>query len=162
MSRNWQDQRVLVIGAARQGLALARYLCSKGALVTLNDQSQPEKMSAAREALAGLPVEWVLGGHPLELLDRTDWVCISGGVPLTMPIVMEAVRRGLPLTNDSQIFMEAVPCPVAAHHRFGGQNHHHHPGGAHDPGGGAITAAGVGGRQHRHPVDRSGGPDWQR
>ncbi len=114
MSRNWQGQRVLVIGAARQGLALARYLCSKGALVTLNDQSRPEKMSAAREALAGLPVEWVLGGHPLELLDRMDWVCISGGVPLTMPIVVEAVRRGLPLTNDSQIFMEAVPCPVAA------------------------------------------------
>ena len=52
---------MLVIGAARQGLALARYLCSKGALVTLNDQSQPEKMSAAREALAGLPVEWEIG-----------------------------------------------------------------------------------------------------
>jgi len=114
MSRNWQDQRVLVIGAARQGLALARYLCGKGALVTLNDQNPPEKMGAAREALAGLPVEWVLGGHPLELLNRMDWVCISGGVPLTMPIVAEASRRGLPLTNDSQIFMDAVPCPVAA------------------------------------------------
>jgi UDP-N-acetylmuramoylalanine--D-glutamate ligase len=114
MKQNWQGQRVLVIGAARQGLALARYLSSKGAAVILNDQSHPDKLAVARESLAGLPVEWVLGSHPLELLDRVDLVCVSGGVPLSLPIVAEALRRGLPLTNDSQIFMEAVPCPVTA------------------------------------------------
>ena len=62
--------------------------------------------------MSGLPIQWVLGEHPLSLLDETDLVCISGGVPLTLPILVEAVRRGLPLTNDSQIFMEAVPCRV--------------------------------------------------
>ncbi len=55
---------------------------------------------------------WVLGGHPLSLLDEADLVCLSGGVPLTLPIVVEAQRRGMPLSNDSQIFMEAVPCRV--------------------------------------------------
>lgn len=37
-------------------------------------------------------------------------LCLSGGVPLTLPIVEEAVKRGVPLSNDSQIFMEVVPC----------------------------------------------------
>jgi UDP-N-acetylmuramoylalanine--D-glutamate ligase len=46
----------------------------------------------------------------LELLDSTDVLCLSGGVPLTLPIVAEAIKRGIPLSNDSQIFMEAVPC----------------------------------------------------
>ena len=50
------------------------------------------------------------GGHPLELLDSCDLLCLSGGVPTTLPIVAEAVRRGIPLSNDTQIFMEAVPC----------------------------------------------------
>ena len=109
----WAGQKVLIIGAARQGLALARFLAAHGAQVTLNDQRTPEQMRAeAMQALAGLPVHWALGGHPLDLLDRADLVCISGGVPLTLPIVGEAQRRGLPLTNDSQIFMEAVQAPV--------------------------------------------------
>ena len=55
-------------------------------------------------------VTWAVGGHPLELLDTTEVLCISGGVPLTLPIVEEALKRGIPLSNDSQIFMEVVPC----------------------------------------------------
>lgn len=109
---NWLGQRVLILGAARQGLALARYLVRQGAKVTLNDQRSAEQLAAARQAHAGLPIHWELGGHPLSLLDQTDLVCISGGIPLTLPIIQETNRRGLPLTNDSQVFMDAVPCPV--------------------------------------------------
>lgn len=102
----------MIVGAARQGLALARYLARQGAQVTLNDSKPDEQMHPARQALAGIPVRWVLGEHPLSLLDATDLVCVSGGVPLTLPLIENAPRRGLPLSNDSQIFMEAVTCPV--------------------------------------------------
>ena len=112
MNNIWSGKRVLIIGAARQGLALARYLAGQDAQVTLSDANPAEKMAHAQSALADYPVTWALGGHPLELLDRTDVVCVSGGVPLDLPILLEAVNRGLPLTNDSQIFMDAVPCPV--------------------------------------------------
>src|SRR5690606_10576845 len=43
-----------------------------------------------------------------------DLVCVSGGVPLDIPLIIEATRRNIPLSNDSQIFMEAVTCPVIA------------------------------------------------
>lgn len=112
MKRNWVGKRVLVIGAARQGLALARFLSERQAKVTLNDHRSPEQMQSAVQSLAGLDVEWVLGSHPVELLDNADLVCVSGGVPLTLPNLVEAQRRGLPLTNDSQIFMEEVNAPV--------------------------------------------------
>jgi len=107
---DWNGKRVLVVGAARQGLALTRYLSRHGARVTLNDQRPPEAMSQAQTMLADLPVEWALGGHPLELLQGKDLVCLSGGIPLTLPLVAEAIRRGIPLSNDTQVFMEAVPC----------------------------------------------------
>nr|HMN62579.1 Mur ligase family protein [Anaerolinea sp.] len=112
MHKDWSGARVLVIGAARQGQALARYLARAGAQVVINDHSPAEKLSRARQALEGLPVEWAVGGHPLSLLERADLVCVSGGVSLDMPLVAEARLRGLPVTNDSQIFMQAVPCPV--------------------------------------------------
>lgn len=110
--RNWQGQRVVILGAARQGTALARYLVSKGASVVINDQRPLEMLEAARLSLADLPVEWVCGGHFHSVLDGADWLCVSGGIPLTLPVVQEALRRGILLSNDSQIFLEAAPCRV--------------------------------------------------
>jgi UDP-N-acetylmuramoylalanine-D-glutamate ligase len=67
-------------------------------------------------------------GIRLELLDKTDVLCLSGGVPLTLPIVEEAVKRGIPLSNDSQIFMEVVPLQNHRHHRLGRQDDDHDAG----------------------------------
>lgn len=112
MKKDWSGKRVLVVGVARQGTALARYLVDHGADVVLNDRGTASNLADAQEELADLPVEWVFGGHPLSVLDDVDLVCPSGGVPLTIPLMEEARARGLPLSNDSQIFLEAVPCPV--------------------------------------------------
>ena len=101
---------MLILGAARQGLALARWLSLHGARVTLSEMRSQVELGVARESLAEYPIEWALGGHPLELLDSSDVLCLSGGVPLTLPIVVEAIKRGILLSNDSQIFMQAVPC----------------------------------------------------
>lgn len=109
---NWAGKRVLILGAARQGLAAARWLARHGAVVTLNDRHAPGEMTAARQSLADTPVTWVLGSHPVEILDTADTLCLSGGIPLDNPVAAEAIRRGLPLTNDTQIFLEAVPCPT--------------------------------------------------
>jgi UDP-N-acetylmuramoylalanine--D-glutamate ligase len=110
MKTNWNGKRVLILGAARQGLALARWLSIHGAHVTLSDSRSADDLRVARESLAEFQITWALGEHPLELLDSTDVLCLSGGVPLTLPIVAEAIKRGIPLSNDSQIFMEVVPC----------------------------------------------------
>ena len=110
MSRDWTGKHVLILGAARQGLALARWLARHGAHVTLSDVRSEEKLAAERLALADVSVEWAPGGHPLELLEGCNVLCLSGGVPTSLPIVREAARRGIELSNDTQIFMEAVPC----------------------------------------------------
>jgi UDP-N-acetylmuramoylalanine--D-glutamate ligase len=107
---DWTGKRILILGAARQGQALARWLARHGARVTLNDLRLLDDMRATQAALSDVDVEWVLGSHPLELLARVDLLCPSGGIPLTLPIVAEAIQRGIPLSNDTQIFLEAAPC----------------------------------------------------
>jgi UDP-N-acetylmuramoylalanine--D-glutamate ligase len=109
---NWEGKQVVMIGAARQGVALARFLASKGAKVILNDRRSDAELQPIRDELAGLNVTWVTGAHPVEILDGTDLLCLSGGVPLDLPIVHEALRRHIPLSNDSQVFLELAPCPV--------------------------------------------------
>lgn len=108
----WNDKRVIVIGAARQGLALGRFLVSRGAHVVMNDQQPAEQMENAQKALNDLSpqVEWVFGSHPLTLLEGTDCICVSGGVPLEIPLIQEAKRMDIPITNDSQVFLEECSC----------------------------------------------------
>jgi len=112
MVNNWQGKRVLIIGAARQGLALSRYLASKKAIITLNDKRTSDQLGNSINDLAKLEFEIVLGDHPLSLLEKVDVVCLSGGIPLELPIVKKAIESGITLTNDSQIFMEEVKAPV--------------------------------------------------
>ncbi|MGZ9165760.1 MAG: UDP-N-acetylmuramoyl-L-alanine--D-glutamate ligase, partial [Anaerolineales bacterium] len=88
----------------------ARWLSLHGAHVTLSDNRSADDLRIARASLAEFQIDWAPGGHPLELLDSTDVLCLSGGVPRTLPIVAEAVKRGIPLSNDTQIFMEVAPC----------------------------------------------------
>lgn len=107
---DWKGKNVVILGGARQGQAAARWLSRHGASVTVNDRHTSEEMSSAQSALSGLPITWVFGGHPIEILDNADVLCISGGIPLDNPLVRTAIKDGIPLTNDTQIFMEVAPC----------------------------------------------------
>jgi UDP-N-acetylmuramoylalanine--D-glutamate ligase len=105
-------KHIVVLGLARQGKALGRWLPTIGARVTISDTRSADKLAADLAEFEGGPVKFALGGHPLDLLDDCDVLCASGGVPLTLPIIQEAFRRGIRVTNDAQLFLERCPAPV--------------------------------------------------
>jgi UDP-N-acetylmuramoylalanine--D-glutamate ligase len=106
--KDYRGMHVLVLGAARQGIALARFLAEKKAVVTLNDSRPVENFTELIHEFAGMNIQTHFGSHPLALLKECDLVCVSGGVPLDLPIIQEALKRGIPLSNDSQIFFEGL------------------------------------------------------
>ena len=87
--------QALVVGLAREGTALARFLVQHGAEVTVTDIRPASELSTFLDALAGLPVGYALGGHPPTLLDDRDIIFVSPGVPPEIPLLSEARRRGL-------------------------------------------------------------------
>lgn len=111
--------RATVLGAARQGLAVSRFLLAQGARVTLSDQRPAEQLASAIAGLKAFAAEhsaaeprFALGGHPLNLLDETDLLLLSGGVSPGIPIAEEARRRRIPLTNDGALTLRHCPVPV--------------------------------------------------
>jgi len=106
------NRRVLVVGLAREGTALTRFLVERGARVTVTDSKPAEALAGNRAALSGLPVTYALGGHPLELLDGIDIVFVSPGVPLEIPLLVEAQRRDLPLSSETRLFTRLCPAPI--------------------------------------------------
>lgn len=105
-------KRVTVLGLARQGTALVRYLAREKAHVTASDLQDAATLRETLESLEGVPARYVLGEHPPSILDGADIVCLSGGVPTDAPIVLQARQRGIPLSNDAQFFLERCPAPV--------------------------------------------------
>jgi UDP-N-acetylmuramoylalanine--D-glutamate ligase len=107
-----QVEQVVIIGLARQGTALARFFSGRSVRVVVTDLRPADQLQEEMEALSGLPVSYVLGGHPLTLLDGCDLLCLSGGVPPETPLPQEARRRGIPLTNDSLLTLQLARAPV--------------------------------------------------
>ncbi len=105
-------QRVVVLGLARQGVSMARFLAHAGARVTVSDLKNRSELAGRIAELADLPIRYVLGEHPLSLLRGADLICVSGGVPLDIPLLVEARRKGIPLVSDAQLFLERCPARV--------------------------------------------------
>jgi UDP-N-acetylmuramoylalanine--D-glutamate ligase len=103
---------VVVLGLARQGKALARFLTGEGAIVVLSDIRTRDELGAVIAELAELKLTYVLGEHQLELLDDAHALFLSGGVPSDLPIAHEARARGIPVLNDAQLFLERCPAEV--------------------------------------------------
>ena len=110
--KNYSGKKIVIIGAARQGQALARFFSKRDAEVVVTDAREKDQLSEELAVLNGLPLTFDLGGHHAEILEGADLVCISGGVALTIPFIKEALIRKIPLINDSQIFLEEAPCTV--------------------------------------------------
>jgi UDP-N-acetylmuramoylalanine--D-glutamate ligase len=88
-------KRVLVVGLAQTGIAVARFCARRGARVAVNDGKPEaelgERIAALRDA-AG-EVELVLGGHPVEAFVGADLVVMSPGVP-ELPAMAAARAAG--------------------------------------------------------------------
>ncbi|MCY3865399.1 MAG: UDP-N-acetylmuramoyl-L-alanine--D-glutamate ligase [Chloroflexi bacterium] len=103
-------KKVVIFGFGRGGRALARWLPSVGAEVAVTDSRSAKELDLRRRDFPG--VRFHLGGHREDVLIGARCICVSGGVPLDNPVLQLAQDRGLPLTNDVQLFLERCPAPV--------------------------------------------------
>lgn len=99
----WNNRRVLVLGMARSGIAVAKLLCRYGAVPLLNDRKTEEQLGEEIRSLRELPCEWHLGEDPAALLERCDTLLISPGVPIDSPIVLAAKDKGIPVTGELEV-----------------------------------------------------------
>lgn len=97
------SKKVLVIGAARSGIACAKFLAARGAIVALNDQKPLEKWSAEALALKGQGVGCVPGEIPGWLLDHSELVVLSPGVPTKSIPVRYAERAGAEIIGEVEL-----------------------------------------------------------
>jgi UDP-N-acetylmuramoylalanine--D-glutamate ligase len=109
-----RGRRLLVVGLAREGTALAGYLIRQGAQVVATDLKAAHTFGDALKPLSEAGVELVLGKHPTTLLDDCELIFVSPGVPFDAAFLDQARARGIPLSTESRLFCQLCPAPIAA------------------------------------------------
>ena len=97
------NDRVLVVGMARSGIAAAKLLLQHGAVPLLNDQRKADTFGGELDDFINTPCEFHLGENPVPLLSSCDLVVISPGVPIDAPIVQQARKQGIPLIGELEL-----------------------------------------------------------
>ena len=98
-----EGKKVLVVGIARSGIAAARLLASRGAVVIANDLKSESELGDSAEELRKLGVMLSLGRHPESLFANADLIVLSPGVPADLPPLESARRAGIEIISEPEL-----------------------------------------------------------
>ena len=101
--KKFEHKRVLVIGLAKSGVAVAKLLLHQGAMVTVNDRIPLEENPDAKSLIEeGIRV--LAGSHPVDLLEEHfDFVVKNPGIPYHNCMVEAAIKKGIPVYTEVEI-----------------------------------------------------------
>jgi UDP-N-acetylmuramoylalanine--D-glutamate ligase len=95
--------RVVVAGAARSGVALARFLLSRGAKVTISDKRQARDLGPEVATLGKEGAAFEFGRHDEKTFTSADLVTVSPGVPLAIAPVASARKAGVRVVAEVEV-----------------------------------------------------------
>jgi UDP-N-acetylmuramoylalanine--D-glutamate ligase len=104
----YSGNSVLVAGAGRSGIAVSRFLLSRGARVILTDTKSREELEPGISSLIGpathsgkLVLE--LEGNRDESFASCDFVVVSPGMPLSLPVFEISRKSGVPIIAEIEL-----------------------------------------------------------
>jgi len=109
-----RNKKVLVVGLARTGVAVARFLAGRGAAVTVTDMKGETQLAPWLEQLTDLPVTLQLGRHDSDSFLGADLVVVSPGVPMDIAPLLAARSRGQEIVSEIELAAAFIESPIVA------------------------------------------------
>jgi UDP-N-acetylmuramoylalanine--D-glutamate ligase len=108
-----KEYKTLIVGLGKTGLSCARYLAAHGVPVAITDtREKPPGLEALRSELPDLAL--FLGGFDASVFDAAERLVVSPGVPVSEPLIQQAMERGVPVVGDIELFAQVADAPVVA------------------------------------------------
>jgi len=108
------NKKILVVGLARTGVAVARFLAAQGARVTVTDQREEEQLSESLEALADLDITFELGRHVPHSFLMADLIVVSPGVPMDIKPLAMARSQKRRVVSEVELASWFIDAPMIA------------------------------------------------
>lgn len=113
MGGNAMNDVVLIIGAARSGIASAQFLLKQGKEVIISDMNKSiaEKVEAQ---LGDEHIQYIWGEQPDVKALSPNLIVMSPGIPLTIPPVEEAHALHIPVISEPELAFRYSKAPFVA------------------------------------------------
>ncbi|MBR1885046.1 MAG: UDP-N-acetylmuramoyl-L-alanine--D-glutamate ligase [Schwartzia sp.] len=108
------NQNVLVVGLGISGMAAARLAKRFGAEVVVSDAKEEGKLGDEPKTLRSEGIRVVCGPQELSLLDGVDHIIVSPAVPVRIPLLQEAYRRGMDVESEVEFAYHIAKSPILA------------------------------------------------
>jgi UDP-N-acetylmuramoylalanine--D-glutamate ligase len=109
-----ENKKVLVVGLARTGVAVARFLAERGARVTVTDMHEEEKLAESLEQLADLDIDFELGRHVPHSFLMADLIVVSPGVPMDIKPLSMARSQKRRVVSEVELASWFIDAPMIA------------------------------------------------
>jgi UDP-N-acetylmuramoylalanine--D-glutamate ligase len=109
-----QHSKALVVGMGRSGFETASFLTQRGATVTISEMAGENEVGEAARKFCELGVQTEFGGHVMDTFTHADFIVISPGVPHTIPPIMAAQEKGIPLIGEIELASRFIKEPMIA------------------------------------------------
>ena len=108
MKINLKAKRVLVLGLGETGLSVLRWLATKGAVMSAADsRDNPPNIDDLRRNMPQVAI--YTGKFKQAVLLDAELIVISPGVALSEPAVQAAIKHGIPVIGDVELFAQYRP-----------------------------------------------------
>ncbi len=111
---DFKNKNILVIGLGRSGYASACFLAGMGAIVTVTDKAEEEKLLPFSKMLREKGIHLEIGGHSIETVEGSDMIVISPGVPHTIEPLRIAYKKGIPVIGEIELAARFIHEPMIA------------------------------------------------
>ncbi|BBB93263.1 MAG TPA: UDP-N-acetylmuramoyl-L-alanine--D-glutamate ligase [Methylomusa anaerophila] len=114
MDNQFRGKKVLVLGAGVSGISVARILNRLGAIVTLSDSKPAEEINKDFSALASAGISLALGAQDETLLADLNYLILSPGISIYIPLVKAAQERGIAVCSEIEVAYRLSRVPIIA------------------------------------------------
>lgn len=109
-----QNQRVLIVGLGKSGVASALFLRERGASVTVSDSKTPDQLSKEIPLLLDQGIAVETGGHGERTFGGQDLIVVSPGVPADVPQLVQARAQGKKVIGEIELAAQFFPGSIVA------------------------------------------------
>lgn len=103
----------VVIGLGKTGISCINYLISRGANIAIIDsRDNPPGINEIQKKYPQIPLH--LGNFNAAFLSQASEIIVSPGVALKEPVIANAIKQGIPVIGDIELFAREAKAPIVA------------------------------------------------